>query len=590
MPYIINKTDGSIVATITDGTVDRVSTSLTLIGKNYKGIGEFYNENLVHLLENFSNSTPPENRIKGQLWYNTITDKMNVFDGNNWRPVGSPFVTNARPGNLVAGDLWIDTAGQQLKFYDGNNLITAGPIYTNNQGKTGWLVEEILDRSGNSKIIAAMYVAGTRVAIFNTTSFVPLLSIDGFTTGTNPLKAGFSFSSLVPDNNINAPAQSAISLIDPVDGDLTTDKFVRSDKSGSINGSLTVSSVNGIVVGPNSNLSAYIDVTGGIGNEKTVLANYASNTKMILQVKTTNAFQNSLTLNPVNKSVTFFEGDTWQSTLLDIPQVNINANTTIQGNLIVNGTTSFTNSTTLQISDKNIEIAVTSSPSDTTADGAGITVLGPTGNNKTIVWNLNGIIAVPNNLSAWNFSDNIKIPSASGFYIGNSLLANLTTLGSSIVNSSLTSVGTLVGLTVDKINIDDSKITVESGSDLEISVDAGQIISLENQIRITNLADPLFPNDVSNKNYVDRVKTSINYLTIDITGLANPNVDAVGQINALIPAITVSLEDIVRVLCLSYANGVSAPTVTRVLKIFKCQSVVGIRTWVHQTGQDQLIT
>jgi hypothetical protein len=589
MPYIINRTDGSIVATITDGTVDRVSTSLTLIGKNYKGIGEFYNENLVHLLENFSNSTPPENRITGQMWYNTTTNKMNVFDGNNWRPVGSPFVTNANPGNFVAGDLWIDTSSQQLKFYDGNNLITAGPIYTNNQGKTGWIVEEILDRSGNSKILAVMYVAGTKVAIFNTTSFVPLLAIDGFTTGTNPLKAGFSFSSLVADNNINAPAQSAISLIDPVDGNLTTDKFIRSDKSGSINGSLTISSINGIVVGPNSNLSAYIDVTGGAGNEKTVIANYASNTKMILQVKTTNTFQNSITLNPVNKSVVFFDGDTWQSTLLNIPQVNINANTTIQGNLVVNGATTFTNSTTLQISDKNIELAVTNTPTDTTADGAGITVLGSTGNNKTIIWNLNGVIALPNNISAWTFSDNIKIPASNSYYIGNSLLANSTTLGSTIINSSLTSVGDLIELTVDKININDNKITVDSGFDLEISVDSGQIISLENQVRITNVSDPLFANDVSNKNYVDSVKTSVNYLTIDITSLVNPNVSAVAQIDALIPAISVNLEDVVRVLCLSYANGVSAPTVTRILKIFKCQAVVGIRTWVHQTGQDQLI-
>ena len=67
MSYIIRKTDGSIVATVTDGTVDRVSTSLTLLGKNYKGIGEIYNTNLVSLLESFANTSPPSNQIKGQL-------------------------------------------------------------------------------------------------------------------------------------------------------------------------------------------------------------------------------------------------------------------------------------------------------------------------------------------------------------------------------------------------------------------------------------------------------------------------------------------------------------------------------------------
>ena len=59
MPYVIKKNDGNIVATVTDGTVDTSSTSLTLIGKNYKGIGEIYNTNLVYLLESFANSSPP---------------------------------------------------------------------------------------------------------------------------------------------------------------------------------------------------------------------------------------------------------------------------------------------------------------------------------------------------------------------------------------------------------------------------------------------------------------------------------------------------------------------------------------------------
>ena len=52
MAYTINKTDGTVVATITDGTVNN-STSLTLFGKSYSGFGEALNENLVKLLENF---------------------------------------------------------------------------------------------------------------------------------------------------------------------------------------------------------------------------------------------------------------------------------------------------------------------------------------------------------------------------------------------------------------------------------------------------------------------------------------------------------------------------------------------------------
>jgi hypothetical protein len=92
--------------------------------------------------------------------------------------------------------------------------------------------------------------------------------------------------------------------------------------------------------------------------------------------------------------------------------------------------------------------------------------------------------------------------------------------------------------------------------------------------------------DAANKEYVDDVKTSINYLTVDITGLATPTTDAILQIDALIPALSVNVGDIVRVLCLSYTNGSTTPTVTRVVRIYQCELSVGTRTWTYQTGQD----
>ena len=49
MAYTINKTDGSIVATVEDGVLD-TTTSVSLIGRNYQSYGEPFNENLVNLL------------------------------------------------------------------------------------------------------------------------------------------------------------------------------------------------------------------------------------------------------------------------------------------------------------------------------------------------------------------------------------------------------------------------------------------------------------------------------------------------------------------------------------------------------------
>ena len=64
--------------------------------------------------------------------------------------------------------------------------------------------------------------------------------------------------------------------------------------------------------------------------------------------------------------------------------IDASGNTTIQGDLTVNGTTTTVSSNTLSIKDKNIEIAVVSTPTDTTADGGGITLKGAT--DKTLTW------------------------------------------------------------------------------------------------------------------------------------------------------------------------------------------------------------
>jgi len=589
MPYVIKKNDGNIVATVTDGTVDTSSTSLTLIGKNYKGIGEIYNTNLVYLLESFANSSPPNNQIKGQLWFNSSSSKLNVYDGSSWRPVGSPFVSNSRPSNLVQGDLWIDSASQQLKFYDGANLVTAGPVYTASQGKTGWVVEEIIDTRGNTKIVGSMYVSNIRMAILNTVEFVPLLPIDGFTTGILPLKAGLSFSTSIPSNNINAPAQSAQTLVDPIDGELTTDKFVRSDKSGSITGSLTLTSANGLTLGPNSNISLYVDTSGGVGNYHTMITNQVENSKLTLQVRDSNGFQNSIVLDPALKKVSLYPNDTWANTQGIAPEFYVNANTTITGSLTVVGETQFTNSTTLQISDKNIELAVVDTPSNATANGAGITVLGGSNNNKTLRWSSAGITVSLSplvTLPAWEVNDNFKVPSTNGYYVGSNPVLNTTTLGPTVLTSSLTTVGTLVELAAAQFTLVDNVISVDPTANLEINVNAGKIITLTNRVRINNVEAPAVQIAVTNKDYVDLVEASINYITVDTTNFSNPALEAVSQINGLIPATTVNVNDIVRVLCLNYD---SIPLVTKTVRVYACELVFGLRTWVHQTGQDLIV-
>ena len=57
---------------------------------------------------------------------------------------------------------------------------------------------------------------------------------------------------------------------------------------------------------------------------------------------------------------------------------------TVQGTLNVTGTTTTINTSTLEVEDKNITLAKVSTPTDTTADGGGITIKGAT--DKTFNW------------------------------------------------------------------------------------------------------------------------------------------------------------------------------------------------------------
>ena len=78
MAYIVNKTDGTILTTIVDGTIDNTS-SLTLFGKSYSGFGELLNEDLVRLLENSASTASPAAPLRGEIWFDTATNQLNTL-------------------------------------------------------------------------------------------------------------------------------------------------------------------------------------------------------------------------------------------------------------------------------------------------------------------------------------------------------------------------------------------------------------------------------------------------------------------------------------------------------------------------------
>jgi len=84
--------------------------------------------------------------------------------------------------------------------------------------------------------------------------------------------------------------------------------------------------------------------------------------------------------------------------------------------LTVNGTTTTINSTTLAVDDKNIELGTVATPTDTTADGGGITLKGTT--DKTIVWD--------NANDNWTLNQNVNIPTGTTYKINNTTVLSST--------------------------------------------------------------------------------------------------------------------------------------------------------------------
>ena len=189
----------------------------------------------------------------------------------------------------------------------------------------------------------------------------------------------------------------------------------------------------------------------------------------------------------------------------------VDGDTLIQGSLIVNGTTTTFNSNVVEIDDKEIELASVQATtfSAVTVDGsANITAITPTSGlipgmevnsttggisvpaGTTIVSITNNTAVLSNSVTGngtatftspgatdltadqggirvkgntdkriyydhsrtdkyWVMTENLELNFGKKFVIGNQLMLDSTTLGSTIVNSSLTSVGTLTSLEVD---------------------------------------------------------------------------------------------------------------------------------------------
>jgi len=152
---------------------------------------------------------------------------------------------------------------------------------------------------------------------------------------------------------------------------------------------------------------------------------------------------------------------------VDLSGATLSGNTTFSNNLIVSGdltvsgTTTTVNSTTVDVADKNITLGNVSTPTDSTADGGGISLKGAT--DKLFRW--------LNASDSWTSSEHLDLASGKAYYINGTSVLNSTTLGSGVTASSLTSVGTLASGTWSA-----STIAVNKGGTGQTSYTNGQLL------------------------------------------------------------------------------------------------------------------
>lgn len=214
MAYEVNKSDGKVLLNLIDGEVDNTSTSLNLLGKNYLGYGELIAENFVHMLENFASTTSPgDEALTGQLWFNTGENRLAVRDGDaNWKSLAHLAVKQAKPTETARlGDFWYDSTNKALKIYTGDVTLpdsNAGWVNVGAfQGGTGISFSSLTDTATppKSHSVLRLNVNGTCVAIISVDpefTIAPSHAIPGFSVigkGINMNTTGNDTTAFNPD-------------------------------------------------------------------------------------------------------------------------------------------------------------------------------------------------------------------------------------------------------------------------------------------------------------------------------------------------------------------------------------------------------
>ena len=293
MAYTINLTDGTVFATIADGTVNSIQsgtpsvTLMTLIGKNYAGYGQFIGDNFIHLLENGANGTQPPSPLTGQLWWDKTNNLMKVYNGSIWKVMTGSTASASTPTSSIIGDLWYDTTNQQLKVCSvagtPGTFIIVGPAYSSSQGTSGAIPLSINDNTATPHIVTALYANNSLVSIISPdTDFIPAApystNFPKIYKGTTVWNLGVNSGNISNPGNVTVAAggNTTITVTSTganitgyanVTGNITAGNVSTTSLTGSvisISGNITAGNLNAAGLSLSSNVVSALNSTLGI--------------------------------------------------------------------------------------------------------------------------------------------------------------------------------------------------------------------------------------------------------------------------------------------------------------------------------------